>query len=79
MSGAVGRAIPSIGSSVGPAICCRERATVPPDRLVGWDDGRTDIHHWLSVMIMIECYDMPHFICFDDEQEQAWQRVTLNW
>ena len=54
MSGAVGRAIPSIGSSLGPAIFCLERAEVPQDTLVEWDDGRADIRHCQSVIIIIK-------------------------
>ncbi|XXG48949.1 hypothetical protein AAC387_Pa02g3265 [Persea americana] len=48
----VGRAIPSIGLSLGPATFRRERAEVSQDRLVEWDDGGADIHHWQSVMII---------------------------
>lgn len=51
MSGAVGRAIPSIGSSVGSLDSYRERAQVPLDTLVEGNDGPEDIRHPLPVKV----------------------------
>ena len=43
MKGAVGRAIPSIGSAVVLEIPDPERAQVPLDKLLEWNDGPEDI------------------------------------